>query len=113
MVRLSAVEEVGMLNESFFLYVEEVEFAARLRRSGHRVVCAVAANASQSTGGIPPYYEARNQVMLSNLHGRKGAVTLAVSRQGWRVAQELRHGKISEAGQRMKGLIDFYRNKKK
>ena len=111
MVRLSAVHEIGLFDETFFLYVEEVEFAVRLRQGGYRVICVTGAQASQSTGGIPPYYEARNQAMLSRLHGRRGAVALSLLRQGVCIARDLRHGRAATARQRVRGLTDFGRRK--
>lgn len=111
LVRLSAAQKVGLFDESFFLYVEEVEFAVRLRRVGHQVVCVTEAQASQSTGGIPPYYEARNQAMLSRLHGRRGAVALSLVHQGVCIARDLRHGRAAAARQRVLGLTDFWRKK--
>ena len=111
MLRLDAAIDVGMMDERFFLYVEEVEFALRLRRTGRRVVCVAEAKASQSTGGIPAYYEARNQVLLSRVHGLHGAFVLATLRQLRRILQDYRHGRTAVARQRIFGLIDFYRGK--
>ena len=111
LLRLSVIDSVGMLNEAFFLYVEEVEFALRLRRGGHRVICAGQARASQSTSGIPPYYEARNQLMLTRMHGRRSALAGATAWQVWCAVQDLRHGRATGSRRRISGLMDFYRGK--
>ncbi|MEX2101452.1 MAG: glycosyltransferase family 2 protein, partial [Actinomycetota bacterium] len=38
LVRRSALEEVGLFDESFFLYAEELDLTTRLRRAGWKVV---------------------------------------------------------------------------
>jgi GT2 family glycosyltransferase len=55
--------------EDFFLYVEEVELHTRLRKAGWRVVAARGATASQTTQGMPPYWELRNTVLFQAAHG--------------------------------------------
>jgi N-acetylglucosaminyl-diphospho-decaprenol L-rhamnosyltransferase len=57
LVRRSAAEEVGFLDERFFVYSDEVDFAYRLRQAGWTclwVPSAVAVHHEQlSTGGVP------------------------------------------------------------
>jgi GT2 family glycosyltransferase len=55
--------------EDFFLYVEEVELHARLRRAGWTIVAARGATAVQATEGMPPYWELRNTVLFQAAHG--------------------------------------------
>ena len=38
MVKRSAVERIGMMDEDFFLYGEEVEWCSRLKKAGHLVI---------------------------------------------------------------------------
>ncbi|MGC8787812.1 MAG: glycosyltransferase family 2 protein [Anaerolineae bacterium] len=53
MVRRQAIEEVGGMDEGFFMYCEEIDWAMRLKRAGWEVYCVPAAEvvhyAGQST----------------------------------------------------------------
>jgi GT2 family glycosyltransferase len=57
MIRREAVEAVGLLDEQYFLYGEEVDWCYRVKRAGWRVVAVRAASAlhhrGQSTGAVP------------------------------------------------------------
>lgn len=39
MIRTSIFEEVGLFDESFFLYYEDADFCRRVRERGYRIVC--------------------------------------------------------------------------
>jgi N-acetylglucosaminyl-diphospho-decaprenol L-rhamnosyltransferase len=39
MVRRSVVDEVGPLDEGFFMYCEEIDWCMRIKRAGWRIVC--------------------------------------------------------------------------
>ena len=39
LVRRPVIEQVGALDESFFMYCEEIEWAMRIRRAGWRIYC--------------------------------------------------------------------------
>jgi len=43
LVRRAAAEQAGLLDERFFLYTEDVDFCAAIRRQGHRVLFTPAA----------------------------------------------------------------------
>lgn len=55
LVRRGAIEDVGLLDEGFFLYWEDTEFCLRLRRNGWRIAAApdsrVLHKVNASTGG--------------------------------------------------------------
>jgi GT2 family glycosyltransferase len=38
MVKRSVVDAVGLLDDRFFIYFEETEWSARIKRAGHRIV---------------------------------------------------------------------------
>ncbi|MGW4928028.1 glycosyltransferase family 2 protein [Agromyces sp. NPDC004153] len=67
--RTSALTELAPLDERFFLYFEETDCHARIRRAGHRVVWVPQALASQSTTGVPSYYLGRNTVLFQRANG--------------------------------------------
>ena len=68
-----AVETAGLLDESLFLYVEDVEWSLRVRRAGFAVVLVPDAHVrhkgSASTGGristANLYYSTRNTIVVS------------------------------------------------
>jgi len=50
LARGEAVRDVGGISEGYFLYMEDVDFGARLRRAGWKVVCASDSVATQVPG---------------------------------------------------------------
>lgn len=79
MVRRRVLEQVGLFDESFFLYFEETDLCRRARRVGYRIVyvkeSSVAHIGSASTGmktwsKVPDYwFDSRRHYFLKN-HGR-------------------------------------------
>ena len=75
LVRRAAAEEVGWLDERFFVYSDEVDFCRRLRDAGWRILhvpSAVAVHHEQlSTGGVPErriVEFARNRDLYMRIH---------------------------------------------
>lgn len=58
------------INESFFMYVEEVDLHLRLERAGQKIGWVPAARVHQSSGGTPMFYLGRNLVLLLRLNGQ-------------------------------------------
>lgn len=85
LVRLSALAHIGLLDEAFFLYGEDVEWCLRARLAGWRVVHEPRAVVHHDAD--PParpaarraYFLARNAILLARKHGnlRQRAATLA------------------------------------
>ena len=80
LVRREAAEQVGWLDERFFVYSDEVDFAKRLRDAGWRTLYvpgAVAVHHEQlSTGGVPErriVEFARNRDLYLRIHHGPGA----------------------------------------
>ncbi len=75
-VSRAAAERAGLLNESLFLYVEDVEWSLRVRSAGFAVVfvpdARVRHKGSGSTGGRASttnlYYDTRNTIVVSERH---------------------------------------------
>jgi GT2 family glycosyltransferase len=71
LVRLAALPAIGLLDEAFFLYGEDVEWCLRARRAGFRVVhepAAVVRHASVPSEAATvrrSYFLARNAILLS------------------------------------------------
>ena len=68
LVRRAAAEQVGLLDERYFMYCEDVDFCAALRRAGHRILYA-------------PEIEVRH------LRGRSRASAPAVTNRRYRDSQ--------------------------
>jgi GT2 family glycosyltransferase len=76
--RRAALEAVGLLDEGFFAYHEEVDWCARARRAGWRVVYApraVVHHTGRGSGGsraslrVRKYFGARNSVLFAAKNG--------------------------------------------
>jgi GT2 family glycosyltransferase len=75
-VSRAAAERAGLLDESLFMYVEDVEWSMRVREAGLSVVFVPAARVrhkgSGSTGGsastLNLYYDTRNTIVVSERH---------------------------------------------
>lgn len=74
LVRMAALPAIGMLDEDFFLYGEDVEWCLRARRAGFRVVHEPAAVVSHADSAAPAalerrsYFLARNAILLTRKH---------------------------------------------
>jgi GT2 family glycosyltransferase len=56
LVRAEAIADVGMMDEDFFMYCEEIDWCWRMHKAGWRILCAPAAHvihhAGQSSGQV-------------------------------------------------------------
>jgi GT2 family glycosyltransferase len=76
LVPLPAVREVGLLDEDLFLYIEDIDWALRMRRAGKRIYTAMEARlwhaqAASSGGEATPqvtYYTTRNTFVVTARH---------------------------------------------
>lgn len=86
LVRRAAFEQVGLLDEAFYLYFEETDWCLRARQAGWRIVAVPASvvwhRVSASLGASSPaidYYMLRNQLRLITRHwsgARRGMLLL-------------------------------------
>jgi GT2 family glycosyltransferase len=86
LVPLAAVREVGLLDEDLFFYIEDIDWALRMRKAGRRVYAAMEARlwhaqAASSGGEDSPrvtYYTTRNTFVVTARHapmrGPRGAL---------------------------------------
>jgi GT2 family glycosyltransferase len=68
-VRLAAWEQVGGVDERYFLYVEEVDFAWRMRQGGWRVAVDSSMVVVQRPGNYPRHLAIRNNAVFLQSHG--------------------------------------------
>lgn len=117
LVPAPVVQEVGLLDESLYLYVEDVDWALRMRRAGRRVYVSYEARlwhgGSASSGGrhspLVSYYHARNAFVVSARHApmraarhgaREAEILLANLVHAWRCRRRLDHMRAVLAGWR-------------
>jgi GT2 family glycosyltransferase len=77
LVRADAFRRVGGLDETYFLYYEELDLCLRVRRAGYTLRCVPAAAAWQEPGNASPYLDARNFPRVLRRNGRTGAALIA------------------------------------
>jgi GT2 family glycosyltransferase len=49
-VRREVLERVGLLDERFFMYFEDADWALRIRREGYKIACVMAAHVTHAEG---------------------------------------------------------------
>jgi GT2 family glycosyltransferase len=104
------LSQVGLLDERLYLYIEDVEWALRMRRRGYRIYVAYEArlwhSVSASSGGrnspLVSYYHARNTFVVSARHApmrrlrskmREIEILAANLLHAWRCYPRLRHAR--------------------
>jgi hypothetical protein len=87
MVRAEMVDQIGMMDEGYFLYSEDTEYSWRARQAGWGVVYEPRARAVHHRGGsapvkaqaaakkrIPAYFYASRSRFMATAHGRAGLI---------------------------------------
>ena len=95
LIRTSTIEQVGLMDETFFLYWEDTEYSLRLARAGvpMRVIldATVAHDGSRSTGAtggmLIHHYMERNRLRLMVEHGGRSRLGAIITR----VPHDLQH----------------------
>jgi GT2 family glycosyltransferase len=117
--RAAALDAIGLLDETFFAYHEEVDWCTRARRLGWRVVyapSAVVTHTGRGTSGGSPsvrvrkYFGARNSILFARKHaGAREWATLALFLGGSLPLQLLWHLPRGDAGDvwlKVRGVAD-------
>jgi N-acetylglucosaminyl-diphospho-decaprenol L-rhamnosyltransferase len=99
LLRAEMVDAIGMMDEGFFMYSEDVEYCWRARRAGWRAVHEPAARAIHHRGGssevksqtaarkrVPAYFHASRTRLLATLYGRAAPV---LANLGWHLGRAL------------------------
>jgi N-acetylglucosaminyl-diphospho-decaprenol L-rhamnosyltransferase len=105
LIRSAVLERVGLLDEGFFLYFEEVDLCRRARAAGwecwhvpesrvvHLVGQATGMNAPRPTRRVPAYWLAARRRYFLKHHGRLRTLAAdlmwALGRASWRVRRRL------------------------
>jgi GT2 family glycosyltransferase len=123
LLRASALERVGLLDSSFFMYREDIDWCFRASRLGYRILCVPGARAwhrnhRSGESDLPriTYYMTRNSLLLVTKH-RGGALRLGallgrdlLTALSWSLRPRWRH-KRGERKALVLGMIDFFRGR--
>jgi GT2 family glycosyltransferase len=128
LVRSEAFREVGLLDESYFMYFEDADFSARLVKAGHRIayepLARVLHDVFGSSGGAPNrpsrvalYYSTRNRSRFISRHApdpfrRLVAHGFTIGSRVVRLLQALARGRPGDAAAIARGLRDAYIRRK-
>ncbi len=118
-MRAAALARIGLLDEAFFAYHEEVDWCVRARAMGYRVVyCpgAIVTHTGRGTAGgqrsvrIRKYFGARNSILFARKHAGPGQwMRLAgslVASLPLQVAWHALRGKPGDAWVKVEGIRD-------
>ena len=119
LARREMIEQVGLLEEELFLYFEDVDWSARDRRAGWRLMYAPASvvrhKESSSAGGAASptvvYYTARNRLYFVRRN-----FPAKFARAFWydlfeHVAVNVKKGRLAAARCAVRGMWDFFRGR--
>jgi GT2 family glycosyltransferase len=124
LVRSDAFRRIGLLDEGYFMYFEDADFAARLGTAGGRIAyeprARVLHDVFGSSGGAPDrpsrvalYYSTRNRSQFISRHApdplrRLLAHAFIISSRSVRLLQALIGGRLGDAAAIGRGLYDAY-----
>lgn len=103
LLRREMIDEIGPMDEGYFLYFEDAEYCLRARRAGWKIVWAPEATAIHFRGGsgpvkalararkrLPAYFYASRARFLYQAHGRFGLLLANLAWTMGRVLAQLR-----------------------
>jgi GT2 family glycosyltransferase len=121
LVNLAATGDVGLLDQRFFMYYEDLDWSIRFRLAGYRLRLVAGARiyhriGASSGGADSPkqrYLLARSSVLFFRRHARQGRPwQIAFFRLGAAakaVAKFALRGRFDVAGAYLRGLLDGWR----
>lgn len=74
----TSLDGIGGLDETFFLYWEDVDLGTRLNAVGP-VLCTSTARAQQATGTAPIYFDSRNRLHYWRKHGGRAKLLASLA----------------------------------
>jgi GT2 family glycosyltransferase len=121
-LRRQALDRVGLLDEHFFMHMEEIDLCWRLQRAGYRVMVEPSSRIFHIGGATLPqgdvrkvYYNFRNSLFLlyKNLPAPVWRTTLPlrIAIDGLALVRALIKGRLGEAGAILRAYRDAHRMK--
>jgi len=89
LLRSVAIDQVGPIDDGFFMYFEELDYFCRMRRAGWRVECVPSAHAWQEPGPRPTYLSTRNHLRFLARNAPRRQVAREVLRLLRRIGRRL------------------------
>ena len=123
MVRRQVWEDIGLFDDRFFMYYEDLDLCIRAQKKKYRIVCAAKANMwhalSASTGGpdspLKQYYQVKSTLLFCRKHtrGLQRAVNVSIRlvHAGLVAIQQLLRGQLRGEAVRLylKGIAEIAR----
>ncbi len=118
LLKRDVIQTVGVFDEQFHMYCEEIDWAKRIKQAGWRVVCAPRAEVvhygGQSTSQVHPasvinLWESRLRYYRKHTHPLKRAVAKMIMRAGMNRLIQQTARDSSRSDEARKALIDAYR----
>ncbi|UKB80120.1 glycosyltransferase family 2 protein [Chryseobacterium sp. MEBOG07] len=108
MFRKEILDEVGLMNTTFFMYYEESEWCLRLLKNNKWKIAVnthcEAFNLASDKGSFYEYYITRNRIWMCRLYDGN---LKYVTKERWKLARKaLKKGKFSMAKAYIKGILD-------
>jgi len=117
LVRSETVESVGLIDESFFMYCEEVDWQIRMRKAGWKIVYCTSAKIWHKGGSSIGYgssrhlyYVTKNSIRLVRRYS-KHTLPLACTAHVLRLMRRLLRGQVSLAWAIANGILDGVRER--
>ena len=118
MISRAALESIGLLNDDYFFYFEDVDLSLRVREAGYQVFVvpnAVVYHEGGATMGLSPercYYGVRNQLKVINERGLKVSFPVAAGRNLFIVGMHMAQAVREQRGARLASLRSVVRGVK-
>ena len=116
MTRATVIRQVGLMDEGFFMYAEEIDWCMRVKKSGWDIYCVPAAQIVHHAGGSTRQFRDEMYVALwrSRFHlfeKHYGPVFNLAARGLVRVGllAEMRRARRSQSGQALEDQLSAYR----
>jgi GT2 family glycosyltransferase len=118
--RADVIAEIGLLDEDYFLYYEDVDYCIKMKNSGYQLKTApdivvthmVSASSSSYTR---PYYTSRNRIHLARKIQEKSPIKFIFYYIIWLIASvvyNIYRKRLKRAKYYLKGAFDGLKNKK-
>ena len=122
LVKRELIEKIGLLDERFFLYWEDVDWGLRSQKANFRNVVAPSSKIwhkiSRSSGGpdspLKAYHKIRSHLLIAHLYARKAKFRLMAGFMrdiAWLLFKSSDPERIKKARAHLAAIIDYYLGK--